>query len=142
MSIPARKLQQSPARRPTSVRTKPAPTVSPTSSPKPAPSKTRTRSAPSVRTTAARPRPASPPQPRVRARRGFHLAFWILSASVISMIVVGIVALNAMVVNTTYRMESAQQALDDTATAWEGVTDRIGRDKQKADYQAAIGYAP
>jgi multiple sugar transport system substrate-binding protein len=38
--------------------------------------------------------------------------------------------------------KTAQQALDDTATAWEGVTDRIGRDKQKADYQAAIGYAP
>jgi len=49
----------------------------------------------------------------VRARRGFHLAFWVFSASVISMIVVGIVALNAMVVNTTYRMETAQQALDD-----------------------------
>ena len=113
MSVPARKLQESPARRPTSARTKPAPTVSPTPSPKPAPSKTRTRSAPSVRTTAARPRPASPPHPRGRARRGFHLAFWILSASVISMIVVGIVALNAMVVNTTYRMESAQQVLDD-----------------------------
>jgi multiple sugar transport system substrate-binding protein len=38
--------------------------------------------------------------------------------------------------------KNAKQALDDTATAWEGVTDRIGRDKQKADYQAAIGYQP
>lgn len=38
--------------------------------------------------------------------------------------------------------KSAQQALDDTATAWEAVTDRIGRDKQLADYQAAIGYKP
>jgi len=38
--------------------------------------------------------------------------------------------------------KNAKQALDDTATAWEGVTDRIGRDKQKADYDAAIGYTP
>ena len=37
---------------------------------------------------------------------------------------------------------SAQEALDATATAWEQVTDRIGRDSQKKDYQAAIGYAP
>ena len=36
--------------------------------------------------------------------------------------------------------KSAKQALDDTATAWEQVTDRIGRDKQLKDYQAAIGY--
>ena len=35
-----------------------------------------------------------------------------------------------------------QQALDDTAAAWEQVTDRIGRDKQLKDYQAAIGYKP
>jgi hypothetical protein len=108
VSVPARKIQEPPVR-PASVRTKPAPTPSP----KPATTKTPPRSAPSVRTPAARPRPTSPPQPRVRTRRGFHLAFWIFSASVISLIVVGIVALNAMVVNTTYRMESAQQALDD-----------------------------
>jgi tyrosyl-tRNA synthetase len=38
--------------------------------------------------------------------------------------------------------KGAQQALDDTAASWEQVTDRIGRDKQKADYQAAIGYQP
>lgn len=112
MSAPAKRLEEPPVR-PASVRTKPAPTVSPTSSPKPVPTTTPTRSAPSVRTTAARPRPTSPPQPRVRARRGFHLRFWIFSATVISLIVVGIVALNAMVVNTTYRIESAQQTLDD-----------------------------
>ncbi len=38
--------------------------------------------------------------------------------------------------------KTAQQALDETAQSWEAVTDRIGRDKQKADYQAAIGYTP
>jgi multiple sugar transport system substrate-binding protein len=38
--------------------------------------------------------------------------------------------------------KTAQQALDDTAAAWDPVTDRIGREKQLADYQAAIGYKP
>jgi multiple sugar transport system substrate-binding protein len=36
--------------------------------------------------------------------------------------------------------KSAKQALDDTAASWEQVTDRIGRDSQMEDYQAAIGY--
>ena len=36
--------------------------------------------------------------------------------------------------------KSAKQALDDTAASWEQVTDRIGREKQLKDYQAAIGY--
>jgi hypothetical protein len=36
--------------------------------------------------------------------------------------------------------KSAKQALDDTATSWEQVTDRIGRDGQMKDYHAAIGY--
>ena len=35
---------------------------------------------------------------------------------------------------------SAQEALDNTATTWEQITDRIGRDSQLQDYQAAIGY--
>ena len=33
-----------------------------------------------------------------------------------------------------------QQALDQTAEAWEGVTDRVGRDSQLKYYQGAIGY--
>jgi multiple sugar transport system substrate-binding protein len=36
--------------------------------------------------------------------------------------------------------KSAQQALADTAAAWEGVTDRLGRDRQLAAYRAAIGW--
>ena len=36
--------------------------------------------------------------------------------------------------------KNAKQALDDTAQAWEGVTERIGRDTQLEAYQAAIGY--
>ena len=127
MSAPARKLQEPPARRTAPrkaparpktghnadpARSKPASKPASKTASKTAPT-TSTRSGPSVRTTAARPRPTSPPQPRVRARRGFHLAFWVFSAAVISSIVVGVVALNAMVVNTTYRIEDARQTLDD-----------------------------
>ena len=36
--------------------------------------------------------------------------------------------------------KTAQQALDDTAAAWEQITDRLGRDKQLKHYQEAIGY--
>jgi multiple sugar transport system substrate-binding protein len=36
--------------------------------------------------------------------------------------------------------KTAQQALDDTAAAWEQITDRLGRDKILEQYQEAIGY--
>ena len=37
---------------------------------------------------------------------------------------------------------TAQEALDNTATSWNQITDRLGRDKQKKYYQEAIGYQP
>ena len=126
MSVPARTLPDPAPSRPT--RTVPAPKKPGPKKPapkKPAPATTRT--APSVRTTPARPRPVSPPQPRARARRGFHLAYWIFAASVVSLIVVGIVALNAMVVNTTYRMESAQQELDDLSSQQKSLSTEVAR---------------
>ena len=63
----------------------------------------------------------------MRARRGLHFAFWIFSAGVISVIVVGIVALNAMVVNTTYRIESAQQTLGDLQTQQKSLSTEVAR---------------
>lgn len=114
MSAPARKLQGPPS-----------PQVPLREAP--APNKTPTRSAPTARTTAARPRPTSLPLSRVRARRGFHLVFWVFAASVVSVIVVGIMALNAMVVNTTYRMESAQQALGDLHEQQKSLSTEVAR---------------
>ena len=35
---------------------------------------------------------------------------------------------------------TSQEALDQTAEAWEEVTDRLGRDEQLGLYRAAIGY--
>ena len=63
--------------------------------------------APSARQPAARPKTATPPQRR--ARRGSTPAFWFLSAAVVSVLVWAIVALGALVVNTTYRMTDAQR---------------------------------
>jgi len=130
VSAPARKLAPTPGRParkapPAPRKAAPGPKQPPRKAP--APTTTSTRAAPSVRTTAARPRPTSPPQPRVRARRGLHFAFWIFSAGVISVIVVGIVALNAMVVNTTYRIESAQQTLGDLQTQQKSLSTEVAR---------------
>ena len=38
--------------------------------------------------------------------------------------------------------KTAQQALDDTAAAWEEITNRLGRDAILKQYQDAIGYEP
>jgi multiple sugar transport system substrate-binding protein len=36
--------------------------------------------------------------------------------------------------------KTSQEALDDTAESWEGVTERLGRDRQLQAYQSAIGW--
>ena len=70
-------------------------------------SPTPSRVAPPARTPATRPTPSTPP--RVRARRGSHPAFWLFSAILVAGLVLGVVALNALVVNTTYRLEAVEQ---------------------------------
>ena len=36
--------------------------------------------------------------------------------------------------------KTAKEALDATAAAWDGITDRLGREQQRGAYQKAIGY--
>ena len=38
--------------------------------------------------------------------------------------------------------KTAQEALDATAAAWDGITDKLGRDQQRDAMQKAIGYEP
>lgn len=64
------------------------------------------RAAPVTRRPAARPTPSTPPQRR--ARRGSTPAFWVLAAIVVSSLVFTVVALNAVVVDTTYRTTAVQ----------------------------------
>lgn len=60
-------------------------------------------------------RPASSPPPPRRARRGSTPAFWFLAAALVSALVLAVVSLNAMVVNTTYRLTEAQQRVQTLA---------------------------
>lgn len=62
-----------------------------------------------------RPRPSTAPKTRTRARarRWHHPAFFLFAGIVVSVLVMGVVALNAMLVQTTYRMQTVrQQELD------------------------------
>ena len=56
-----------------------------------------------ARAPATRPPIPNPPHPHRRARRGHHSAFWVLTAAVVSTMVVGLVSLNAMRVDAAYR---------------------------------------
>jgi cell division protein FtsL len=77
------------------------------SRPRPAPTPDPGRPGVAAQTTAARPNPSTPPQRR--ARRGSHPAFWIFSGIVVAVLVIGVVAINALVVNTTYKLRGVQQ---------------------------------
>jgi cell division protein FtsL len=90
MSVPARRLQD-----PAAGRTEPATIPSPQ------------RSASGVRKPAARPTTSSPPQRR--ARRGSHPAFWLFSAVLTASLLMSVVALNAMVVDATYRLQAVEE---------------------------------
>lgn len=57
-----------------------------------------------ARKPAARPTTSTPPQRR--ARRGSHRAFWLFAGALTAALLVGIVAINAMVVDATYRLET------------------------------------
>jgi cell division protein FtsL len=61
----------------------------------------------SARRPVARPAPTTPH--RRRARRGSSPAFWFLSAALVAALVFAVVGLNALVVNTTYRMTEVQE---------------------------------
>jgi hypothetical protein len=82
------------------------------------------RPAPSTRTLAA-PRASTPPQGRRRPRRGHCTAFWLLAAALVSAMVIGLVAVNALSVQTTYHMHQYQQEVSDLAAQQIELTDRI-----------------
>lgn len=72
----------------------------------PAPQPVRRRAVTPARPPAARPPLSNPPHPHRRARRGHHSAFWVLTAVVVSAMVVSLVSLNAMRVDAAYRTRS------------------------------------
>jgi hypothetical protein len=63
-----------------------------------------------ARAPAARPSiPDHPPHPHRRTRRGHPSAFWLLTAVIVSALVVGLVSLNAMRVDAAYRTRSVTE---------------------------------
>ena len=66
----------------------------------------RRRAVSPARPPATHPPISTPPHPHRRARRGHHTAFWVLTAVVVSTLVVGLVAVNAMRVDAAYRSRS------------------------------------
>ena len=69
----------------------------------------RRRAVTPARAPASRPPIPSPPHPHPRARRRHHSAFWVLTAVVVSSMVVGLVSLNAMRVDAAYRTRYATE---------------------------------
>ncbi len=72
------------------------------------PSPTQRRPASPARTAAARPRTSIPPQGIRRARRGLHPRFLVFASAVIITLVVGVVALNALLAQTAFAVHSMQ----------------------------------
>ena len=64
-----------------------------------------------ARPPATRPPVPKPPHPHRRTRRGHHTAFWILTAIVLSGLVVGLVSVNAMRVDAAYRSRSLTEQI-------------------------------
>lgn len=64
-----------------------------------------------ARQPAARPSTPDlhPPHPHRRTRRGYPSAFWLLTAAIVSALVVGLVSLNAMRVDAAYRTRSVTE---------------------------------
>jgi hypothetical protein len=75
----------------------------------PTPEPIRRRAVTPARSPATRPPVPEPPHPHRRVRRGHHSAFWVLTAMVVSAMVVGLVSLNAMRVDAAYRTRSVTE---------------------------------
>jgi cell division protein FtsL len=96
----------------------------------------RRRAVSPARPPATHPPIPTPPHPHRRARRGHHTAFWVLTAVVVSSLVVGLVSVNAMRVDAAYRSRSLAEEIramsDERRTLVNGVAhlsspSRIGR---------------
>jgi cell division protein FtsL len=62
---------------------------------------------------------------RQRARRWRHPAYFLLAGVVVSVLVMGLVALNAMLVQTTYRMQTVRQQVLDLSEEQVRLADQV-----------------
>jgi cell division protein FtsL len=71
--------------------------------------------APPARTPAARPAADGASRPRRRARRGLHPTFLVFASIVIVMLVIGVVAVNALFAQTAFAVHSLQSRVTELA---------------------------
>ena len=111
MSVPARAIRSS---------AQPAAEPQPQRAPRPS-------RAPAPRPSAPRPRTttAAKPKPKTRARRWRHPAFFLFAGIVVSVMVMGLVALNAMLVQTTYGMQTVRQHVVDLSSQQVELKDQV-----------------
>jgi hypothetical protein len=72
---------------------------------------TRRRAVTPARPPATRPPIPTPPLPHRPARRGHHTVFWVITAAIVSSLVVGLVSVNAMRVDAAYRSRSLAERI-------------------------------
>ena len=81
------------------------------------------RAAPAPRRTAPTPRPAS----RSVRRRRLHPAFLVFAGAIVTVLVVGVVALNALLAQTAFHMREAEARVADLQRANVRLTDEAAR---------------
>lgn len=101
MSVPAREVEHAPALDPER-----PPGRTPTAPERPASP---------ARTPAARPPTDPRSRPRRRARRGLHPTFMVFASIVIVLLVLGVVAMNALFAQTAFAVHSTQTSVADLA---------------------------
>ena len=71
--------------------------------------------APPARTPAARPQADGASRPRRRARRGLHPTFLVFASVVIVLLVIGVVAINALFAQTAFAVHTLQSRVTELA---------------------------
>lgn len=84
-----------------------------------------THRARTTRAPAARPRTPTPPQEDRRARRGSSPAFWVLTAVIVTAMVVGVVSLSALIVQASFRLDELKGAMADLGETQQSLTKEV-----------------
>jgi hypothetical protein len=79
------------------------------------------------RTPAPRDRPSSVPRSRVRSRRRLHVGFLVFTGVVVTVLIVGVVALNAFLAQAAFQIRSAETRLEELRRDQLRLTDEAAR---------------
>ena len=93
----------------------------------PEPTERGDRHAPPARTPAARPRTDPASRPRRRARRGLHPTFMLFASIIIVLLVLGVVAMNALFAQTAFAVHSTQTRVTELAAQHDVLATDVAR---------------